>query len=107
LKPPSDVAVHVYGAVERKARHITIIIIIHILISIAMFAITRVRKNILSFLPQSSKLLRGAYVVAVKVTLLGSLVTHFRVILDKILAASDIDVSMVIIMNVPVRCVSW
>ena len=102
MKPLSAVALHVYGAVERKARHITTIIIIHILISIAMFAITRVRKNILSFLPQSSKLLRGAYVVAVKFTLLGSLVTHFRVILDKILAESDIDVSMVILMNIPV-----
>jgi hypothetical protein len=88
--------------VEQKAQHITIIIIIHILISIAMFTITQVRKNILSFLPQSSKPLRGAYVVAVKVTLLGSLLKHFRVILDKILAASDIDVSMVILMNVPV-----
>jgi hypothetical protein len=88
--------------VEQKAQHITIIIIIHILISIAMFTITQVRKNILSFLPQSSKPLRGAYVVAVKVTLLGSLLKHFRVILDKILAASDIDVSMVILTNVPV-----
>jgi hypothetical protein len=87
--------------VERKVHHITIIII-YILISIAMFAITRVRKNILSFLPQSSKLLRGVYVVAVKVTLLGSLVTHFRVVLVKILAASDINVSMVILTNVPV-----
>jgi hypothetical protein len=102
LEPPSAVPVHVYGAVERKVHHITIIIIIYIFISIAMFVITRVRKNILSFLPQSSKLLRGAYVVAVKVTLLGSLLTHFRVILDKILAASDIDVSMVILTNVPV-----
>jgi hypothetical protein len=102
LKPPSAVAVHVYGAVERKVHRITIIIIIYILIFIAMFAITRVRKNILSFLPQSSRLLRGAYVVAVKATMLGSLVTHFRVILDKILAASDIYVSMVILMNVPV-----
>jgi hypothetical protein len=102
LKPPSAVAVHVYGAVERKAHHITIIIIIHILISIAMFAITRVRKNILSFLPRSSKPLRGAYVIAVKATMLGSLVTHFRVILNKILAESDIDVSMMILMNVPV-----
>ena len=102
MKPLSAVAVHVYGAVERKAHHITIIIIIHILISIAMFTITQVSKNILSFLPQSSKPLRGAYVVAVKVTLLGSLVTHFRVILNKILAESDIDVSMMILMNVPV-----
>ena len=102
MKPPSAVAVHVYGAVERKAHHITIIIIIHILISIAMFAITRVRKNILSFLPQSFKLLRGAYVVAVKVTLLGSLVTHFRVIRDKTLAALDIDISMVTVLDIPV-----
>jgi len=74
----------------------------YILISIAMYAITRVKKNVLSFLPQSPKPLRGAYFVAVKVTLLGSLVTHFQVILDKILAESDIDVSMVILMNVPV-----
>ena len=102
MKPPSAVTVHVCGAVERKVHHITIIIIIYILISIAMFAITRVRKNIPSFPPKSPKLLRGAYVVAVKVTLLGSLVTHFRVILDKILAESDIDVSMVILMNIPV-----
>ena len=70
MKPPSAVAVHVYGAVERKVHRITIIIIIYILIFIAMFAITRVRKNILSFLPQSSRLLRGAYVVAVKATML-------------------------------------
>jgi hypothetical protein len=102
LKPPSAVTVHVCGAVERKVHHITIIIIMYILISIAMYAITRVKKNILSFLPQSPKPLRGAYFVAVKVTLLGSLVTHFQVILDKILAESDIDVSMVILMNVPV-----
>ena len=102
MKPPSAVAVHVYGAVEQKVHHITIIITIYILISIPMFAITRVRKNILSFLPQSSKPLRGAYVIAVKATMPGSLVTHFRVILNKILAASDIDVSMVMLTNVPV-----
>ena len=93
--------------VERRVYHITIITVIYILIFIAMFAITRVRKNILSFLPQSSTLLRGAYVVAVKVTLLGSLVMHFRVILDKILAELDIDVSMVILMNVPVSPERW
>jgi hypothetical protein len=102
LEPPFVVTVYVYGVVERRVHHITIITVIYILISTAMFAITRVRKNIPGFLPKSPKLLRGAYVVAVKVTLLDSLVTHFRVILDKILAASDIDVSMVILMNVPV-----
>lgn len=102
MEPPFVVTVYVYGVVERRVHHITIITVIYILISTAMFAITRVRKNILSFLLQSSKLLRGAYVVAVKVTLLGSLVTHFRVILDNILATLDIDVSMVILMNVPV-----
>jgi hypothetical protein len=102
LKPPSAVPVHVYGAVERKVHHITIIIVIYIRTSTAIFAIMRAEKNVLSFLPQNSNLRRGAYVVAVKATLLDSLVTHFRVILAKILAASDIDVSMVILMNVPV-----
>jgi hypothetical protein len=102
LEPTFVVTVYVYGVVERKVHHITIIIVIYVPISTAIYAITRAEKNVFSFLPQISNLLRGAYVVAVKATLVGSLVTHFRVILDKTLAALDIDVSMVTVLEIPV-----